>query len=170
MLTLVTDRRRSGCGGAASPRRHPPRPAAGRCPRWHRCWRGRANTSGSRWRWLGLGVEKPRRSRRRPRRESVPAGIAKLVAILPLPAFVEGRYFDVLAANALATAVSPRLVVGGNRLRDVFLEPAERELYPDWDADTERLAAGFRESVGTDTDDPRFIELRRPWPRSTVPG
>ncbi|MEU8613963.1 helix-turn-helix transcriptional regulator [Actinoplanes sp. NPDC048791] len=108
---------------------------------------------------LGLGTEKPRRSRRRPRRESVPAGIAKLVATLPLPAFVEGRYFDVLAANALATALSPRLVVGGNRLRDVFLEPAERELYPDWDTDTERLVAGFRESVGTDTDDPRFIEL-----------
>jgi hypothetical protein len=72
---------------------------------------------------------------------------------------VEGRYFDVLAANALATALSPRLVVGGNRLRDVFLDPAERELYRDWDEDTERLVAGFRESVGTDTDDPRFIEL-----------
>jgi transcriptional regulator with XRE-family HTH domain len=108
---------------------------------------------------LGLGADKPRRSRRRPRRESVPTGIAKLVALLPLPAFVEGRYFDVLAANALATALSPRLVVGGNRLRDVFLDPAERELYRGWDEDTERLVAGFRESVGTDTDDPRFIEL-----------
>jgi transcriptional regulator with XRE-family HTH domain len=108
---------------------------------------------------LGLGAEKPRRSRRRPRRESVPTGIAKLVAVLPLPAFVEGRYFDVLAANALATALSPRLVVGGNRLRDVFLDPAERELYRDWDEDTERLVAGFRESAGTDTDDPRLIEL-----------
>ena len=53
---------------------------------------------------LGLGAEKPRRARRRPRKENVPAGIAKLVAALPLPAFVEGHYFDVLAANALATA------------------------------------------------------------------
>jgi transcriptional regulator with XRE-family HTH domain len=108
---------------------------------------------------LRLGTDKPRRLRRRPRKENVPAGIAMLVATLPLPAFVEGRYFDVLAANPLATALSPRLAVGANRLRDVFLDPAERELYPDWPADTERLVAGFRESVGPDTDDPRFVEL-----------
>ncbi|WP_037860393.1 helix-turn-helix domain-containing protein [Streptomyces sp. NRRL S-340] len=108
---------------------------------------------------LGLGADRPRRSRRRPRKEKVPTGIAKLLATLPLPAFVEGRYFDVLAANALATALSPRLVAGGNRLRDVFLDPAEQELYPDWTEATQGLVAGFRESVGTDTDDPRFIEL-----------
>lgn len=85
--------------------------------------------------------------------------VAKLVATLPLPAFVEGRYFDVLAANPLATAFSPRLAVGGNRLRDVFLDPAERAFHPDWDAATAGVVAGFRQSVGTDTDDPRFIEL-----------
>jgi transcriptional regulator with XRE-family HTH domain len=108
---------------------------------------------------LGLGADKPRRARRRRRRETVPPGIAKLVATLPLPAFVEGRYFDVLAANALATALSPRLVTGGNRLRDVFLDPAEQGLYPSWETVTANLVAGFRQSVGTDTDDPRFIEL-----------
>nr|BFD87638.1 helix-turn-helix transcriptional regulator [Streptomyces sp. Xyl84] len=108
---------------------------------------------------LGLAADRPRRSRRRPRKERVPTGIAKLLATLPLPAFVEGRYFDVLAANALATALSPRLVAGGNRLRDVFLDPAEQELYPDWTEATQGLVAGFRESVGADTDDPRFIEL-----------
>jgi transcriptional regulator with XRE-family HTH domain len=108
---------------------------------------------------LGLGADKPRRSRRRRRRETVPPSIAKLVATLPLPAFVEGRYFDVLAANALATALSPRLVTGGNRLRDVFLDPAEQSLYPNWHVVTANVVAGFRQSVGTDTDDPRFIEL-----------
>jgi transcriptional regulator with XRE-family HTH domain len=108
---------------------------------------------------LGLGADKPRRARRRPRKETVPSGIVKLVRTVPLPAFVEGRYFDVLGANPLATALSPRLVVGGNRLRDVFLDPAERALYPDWDKATEHLVAGFRQSVRTDTDDPRFIEL-----------
>ncbi|MET7853256.1 helix-turn-helix transcriptional regulator [Streptomyces avermitilis] len=108
---------------------------------------------------LRLGADKPRRRRRRPRRETVPPGIAKLVDTLPLPALVEGRYFDVLAANALATALSPRLAVGVNRLRDVFLDPADQALYPDWENATVGLVAGFRESVGTDTDDPRFIEL-----------
>jgi transcriptional regulator with XRE-family HTH domain len=108
---------------------------------------------------LSLGEPKPRRVRRARRRESVPRGVAMLLGTLPLPAFVEGRYFDVLAANPLASALSPRLVVGANRLRDVFLDPAERDLYPDWETATARLVAGFRQSVGTDTDDPRFIEL-----------
>ncbi|MEU6557033.1 helix-turn-helix transcriptional regulator [Streptomyces sp. NPDC046915] len=108
---------------------------------------------------LGLGSDRPRRTRRRPRKETVPSGIRKLVDSLTLPAFLEGRYFDVLAANPLATALSPRLVTGHNRLRDVFLDPAERSLYPDWEEATADLVAGFRQSVGTDTDDPRFIEL-----------
>ena len=44
-------------------------------------------------------------------------------------------------------------------MRDVFLDPAEQALYPDWDRATANVVAGFRRSVGTDTDDPRFIEL-----------
>ncbi|MEW1847537.1 helix-turn-helix transcriptional regulator [Nonomuraea angiospora] len=108
---------------------------------------------------LRLGADKPRRRRRRPRKETVPASVAQLVATLPLPAYVEGRYFDVLAANALATALSPRLTAGANRLRDVFLDPAEQALHPDWENAAGGMVAGFRESVGTDTDDPRFIEL-----------
>ncbi|MBB5782380.1 helix-turn-helix domain-containing protein [Nonomuraea jabiensis] len=108
---------------------------------------------------LRLGAGKPRRQRRRPRKETVPPGVAQLVATLPLPAYVEGRYFDVLAANALATALSPRLVAGANRLRDVFLDPAEQALHPYWEGAAAGMVAGFRESVGTDTDDPRFIEL-----------
>jgi transcriptional regulator with XRE-family HTH domain len=108
---------------------------------------------------LNLGSERPRRTRRRPRKETVPSGIRKLLNSLTLPAFVEGRYFDVLAANPLAAMLSPRLMTGRNRLRDVFLDPAEQSLYPDWEDATVGLVAGFRQSVGTDTDDPRFIEL-----------
>jgi hypothetical protein len=82
-----------------------------------------------------------------------------LLEVLGLPAFVEGRYFDVLAANSLAGALSPNLQVGQNRLRAVFLDPAEKALYPDWYHATARLVAGVRESVGSDADDPRFVEL-----------
>src|SRR6266702_2271523 len=128
---------------------------------------------------ISLGADKPRRTRRRPRKEIVPPGIGKLIDTLGLPAFVEGLYFDVLAVNRLATALSPRLTVGRNRLRDVFLDPAEQALFPHWERATANLVAGFRESVGTDTDDPRFIELvgelslssdcfRRLWARADV--
>src|SRR5579875_510912 len=108
---------------------------------------------------LSLGAERAGPRRRRARKEAVPTGIARLVDTLALPAFVEGRYFDVLAANALAAALSPRLVPGGKRLRDVFLDPAEQALFPDWETTTAFLVAGFRQSVGTDTDDPRAVEL-----------
>jgi transcriptional regulator with XRE-family HTH domain len=79
---------------------------------------------------LLLGADRPRRHRAksRPRKETVPPGIAKLVVTLPLPALVEGRYFDVLAANSLATALSPRFTEGANRLRSLFLDPAEQAL------------------------------------------
>jgi len=108
---------------------------------------------------VSLAADKPRSIRRRPRRETVPASTAELVAALPFPAFVEGRYLDVLAVNPLATAISPRLASGRNRLRDVFLDPAERALFPYWEQAAAGLVAGFRQSVGTDTDDPRFVEL-----------
>src|ERR1700761_5464430 len=56
---------------------------------------------------LGLTAPRPRRQPRR-RPELVPARLHHLLAAVQVPAFVEGRAFDVLAANSLATALSPR--------------------------------------------------------------
>ena len=108
---------------------------------------------------LSLGVGQPRASRRRPRVESVSPSLRLLLDTLPLPAFVEGRYFDVLAANTLAGALSPRLTAGRNRLRDLFLDPDEQDLYPDWEASTANVVAGFRDSIGSEVDDPRVVDL-----------
>ena len=108
---------------------------------------------------MTLVSEKPRQSRRRPRKELVPAGMVKLVTAMAQPAYIEGRYFDILASNALARALSPRLAVGGNQLRDMFLDPADQALYPEWQHSTQCLIGNLRQSVGTDIDDPRFIEL-----------
>ena len=127
-----------------------------------------------------LSLAQPRtRTASRPRVERVAAGIRQLLDVVGLPAFVEGRYFDVLAANRLARALSPRLVPGSNRLRSVFLDPAERDLYPDWDRAITQMVAGFRASVGTEIDDPRCVQLvgelslasepfRRLWARHDV--
>jgi len=127
---------------------------------------------------LGLATDRPTRPRR-PRREVVPASTARLLAGLGLPAFVEGRHLDVLAANPLATAFSPRLAVGRNRLRDVFLDEAEAAMFPDWERTTAGLVASFRNAVGAETDNPRTIALvgelsvasdrfRRLWARHDV--
>jgi len=108
-----------------------------------------------------LDLATPRRASKPPnrKRENVPTGTRHLLDVIGLPAFVEGRYFDVLAANDLAYALSPTLRVGENRMRSVFLDPAEQALYPEWDRATARLVAGFRESVGNDIDDPRIVQL-----------
>jgi transcriptional regulator with XRE-family HTH domain len=116
---------------------------------------------------------------KRPRREVVPAGIRQLLDVLELPAFVENRMFDVLAANQLATALSPNIRPGFNRLRDAFLDPADRALIVDWERATEGMVAGFRTSLGNDTADPRIAQLigelslaserfRRLWARHDV--
>ncbi|MDF6045429.1 helix-turn-helix transcriptional regulator [Streptomyces sp. JH14] len=108
---------------------------------------------------LTLVTNAPRRRRRRPRQQTPPPGALKLLASLVQPAFIENRYFDVLASNALARAIDPRLAVGGNQLRDMFLDPAGQALYPEWTVATECLMASLRQAVGKDIDDPRFIEL-----------
>ncbi|CND87499.1 putative transcriptional regulator [Mycobacterium tuberculosis] len=130
---------------------------------------------------LTLVSDAPRRRRRRPRKETVPPGVLKLLDSLVQPAFIEGRYFDVLASNALARALDPRLVVGGNQMRDMFLDTGQQRLYPEWENVTECFVANLRQSVGNDTDDPRFADLvgelslasprfRRLWARHEVRG
>jgi hypothetical protein len=89
----------------------------------------------------------------------VPPQIAQLLDVIGLPAFVEGRFLDVLATNPLATALSPNVRVGENRLRSIFLDPAERALNPDWERLLPRLVAGFRNRIGADVDDPRAVQL-----------
>lgn len=61
-----------------------------------------------------MGLVAPRPARPRPAAERVPEGIAELLRALSLPAFVENRTFDVLAANPLATALFPAVTVGAN--------------------------------------------------------
>ena len=58
---------------------------------------------------LDLATTRPRHRRRRPRRETVPAGIRQLLDVLGLPAFVQGHYFDVIAANGFTRALSPNM-------------------------------------------------------------
>jgi len=108
---------------------------------------------------LQLAAPAPRRRRRRPRREVVPPGTLRLLDRIGTPGYVEGRYFDVLAANPLARALSPNLAPGHNRLRDLFLDPAEQALNAEWPAVAPTMVARFREAVGTDTDDERVERL-----------
>jgi hypothetical protein len=69
--------------------------------------------------------------------------------------------------------------VGENRLRSLFLDPAEQLLHPDWAACAPQLVATFRIRLGAGVDDPRVVrlvgelslssaEFRRAWARHDV--
>ena len=130
--------------------------------------RSLADTSGTR-----------RRTLPRPRVERVPSGTLQLLDVIGLPAFVESRSFDVLAANTLATALSPGIRAGENRLRTMFLDGAEQERYPDWQDQMGGMVAAFRSSIGPGVDDSAITTLvgelslgsedfRRLWARHDV--
>ncbi|HUR03746.1 MAG TPA: helix-turn-helix transcriptional regulator, partial [Nonomuraea sp.] len=122
----------------------------------------------------------PRRAPRR-RAEKVSPQIDVLLRSLDptTPAYVTGRFTNVLAANSLATAVLPLLVPGTNFVRATFLDPIADQLYDDIEARRAAAAAGLRAFAGPDVDDPELTELvgelsvkspdfRRLWSRHDV--
>jgi transcriptional regulator with XRE-family HTH domain len=103
-------------------------------------------------------AEPARRARPRPRPERVPARLQSLLAAVDVPAFVEGRAFDVLASTSLAQAFNPRLRgagvpgrLGGGHGRVRRLVPAVGR-------------RGHRRSAGRRTDR-RAVAGQRPVPR-----
>lgn len=107
-----------------------------------------------------LATPPARRRRKTPRPEKVPAGILQLIdSWTQTPAYVHGRYMDVLAVNALSAALFPWYVEGENLVRAAFLDPRVRDMYGDWDHVTQSTVAALRALAGPDIDDPRLNEL-----------
>jgi transcriptional regulator with XRE-family HTH domain len=120
-------------------------------------------------------------ARRRAQVEHAPPSIEQLIAAWPgTPAFVQNRHLDVLAVNALASALSPVFSPGVNLVRATFLDPrARRLLSGDQDGAEARAVARLRALAGPDAGDPRLVELvgelsarsdrfRRLWARHDV--
>lgn len=98
--------------------------------------------------------------RREPRAELAPESIVELIDGWPNnPAYVQNKYTDVLAVNALCAALSPNYRVGVNLLTAVLLDPRERELRRDWEDLSEEGVAVLRSELGPNVDDPRLKEL-----------
>jgi hypothetical protein len=74
-------------------------------------------------------------------------------------AFVQSRFMDMLAANPLATALSPNFTPGHNLLLAAFLDPANSKLYLDWDEVAEEVVAGIRPLAGDYLTSPRLAEI-----------
>jgi MmyB-like transcription regulator ligand binding domain len=95
----------------------------------------------------------------RPVAETAADGLDQLIDQISLPAIVTNRYQDVLAANAIARALSPGFASGENFLRWRLLAPAARDFFVDWDEATEVAVSGLPESAAGDLGDPRLRAL-----------
>ena len=89
-----------------------------------------------------------------------PGRLADLISTWPNQvAWIEGRLADVLSANALALALSPRFTTGTNLVRAMFLDPASRDLYTHWDRMLVASVARLRMFIGPDIDDPALAQI-----------
>ncbi|MEU2716212.1 helix-turn-helix transcriptional regulator [Streptomyces sp. NPDC007205] len=111
-------------------------------------------------------VARPRRQRKgrqRPEAPHVRPGVQLLLDTMERsPAFVLGPRMDVLAWNALGDAVNgfSRLAPAGRNMpRRVFLDPAGRDLYPEWHAIAAQTVAHLRVNAGRYADDPELCAL-----------
>jgi transcriptional regulator with XRE-family HTH domain len=119
-------------------------------------------------------------------KESVSPALRRLIDSLePKPAYLLGRRFDFLAHNRAAAALFRELErvppAQRNQVWLVFMHPAWREMYPDWDIAARRLLARFRVAYAEQVGDPGFEslvqklnagspEFREWWPRHEVLG
>lgn len=96
--------------------------------------------------------------------ERVSATVRRLIENLgPNPAYVLGRRWDYLAWNRAASAVFgdfgavPR--ARRNHVWLYFMDPARRELLPDWERSSRLMVAKFRADSARHLGDPEFEEL-----------
>jgi transcriptional regulator with XRE-family HTH domain len=104
----------------------------------------------------------------RPSRTSVETAVRPelqfmLDAITEAPAFIANNRMDLVAANALATAMYSVLFRGTDRpanfSKHIFLDPGAREFYPDWDRAAWTNVAILRREAGRNPRDKRLAAL-----------
>ncbi|MBK6011507.1 helix-turn-helix transcriptional regulator [Streptomyces sp. MBT53] len=75
------------------------------------------------------------------------------------PAFVLGPALDVLAGNSLATALHSGFDAFDNLARNVFVDPAGREFYQEWERAAHSCVAELRAAYGHDPESARIAEV-----------
>ncbi len=89
--------------------------------------------------------------------DEVEPGLVRLLDRWATPAFIMGRSYDVLARNSSAAALFAPLAQLDNLLNGMFLDPASRELYVDWEEAAQNLVRGFQFESARAPEDPAVI-------------
>jgi transcriptional regulator with XRE-family HTH domain len=86
-----------------------------------------------------------------------------LDAITEAPAWVRNARHDMLAANRLARALYAPVLADprrpANNARFVYLDPAAREFFADWERAADDIAAMLRSEAGSNPHDKQLVEL-----------
>ncbi|WP_406498010.1 helix-turn-helix transcriptional regulator [Streptomyces sp. NBC_01604] len=114
-----------------------------------------------------LDLARPTAARARRRPPPAPQRVSpvmyRVLDSLGVPALIQGRRMDVLAANrlgyALTTDFQSRPHRERNAARFVFLDTAARSLYTDWEGVAGECVATLRLYAGRHPDDPQLTEL-----------
>ena len=106
----------------------------------------------------------PARARRRPTRATVRPTVQRMIeAMASMPAFVFNARFDLLAANALARAFYCQVYADPaseqNLARFVFLNPAARAFYLDWNRIAKDMVGVLRVEAGRNPYDRELSNL-----------
>ncbi|MEY9894443.1 transcriptional regulator with XRE-family HTH domain [Catenulispora sp. MAP5-51] len=75
------------------------------------------------------------------------------------PAFVVGPALDIMAGNSLATALHSGFEEFDNLARMVFVDPAGREFYQEWERAAHSCVAEIRSAYGYDPQSTRIAEV-----------
>ncbi|MBF6166262.1 helix-turn-helix domain-containing protein [Streptomyces gardneri] len=75
------------------------------------------------------------------------------------PAFALGPALDILASNSMAAALHEGFRTPDNLARMVFMDPAGREFYQEWDRAAHSCVAEIRAAYGHDPDNARIAEV-----------
>jgi transcriptional regulator with XRE-family HTH domain len=113
---------------------------------------------------LARGAEPQPARLRRSREPGVTASVQQVLdAIGNAPAWVRNARHDMLATNLLARALyAPLLADPGrppNNARFVYLDPASRDFFADWDRAADDIAAMLRLEAGRNPYDKKLVEL-----------
>ena len=101
---------------------------------------------------------------RRTKSVGVTDGIQQILdAITDAPAWVRNARHDMLAANRLARALYAPVLADprrpANNARFVYLDPAARDFFADWERAADDIAAMLRSEAGSNPRDKQLIEL-----------
>ncbi|WP_405059989.1 helix-turn-helix transcriptional regulator [Kribbella sp. NBC_01505] len=101
---------------------------------------------------------------RKPAPSTVPASVQLVLdAITDAPAWVRNARHDMLATNQMARALYAPLLADprrpGNNARFVYLDPASRDFFQNWERTADDIAAMLRSEAGRNPHDKKLIEL-----------